>query len=181
MKWFSLLVVLSLVAVSCGKKPEDKPPSATSTPYGSPQEIAAYLQVIDPLVMQLNNAHQELYKQVGTSGRATGANLAEAMQQGRPQLQQALAQLEKISPPSLLAPFHEKLKKLVQLRLDAYGQTIDGWQLEQAKDPQFKHHYDQGEQQLAEAQSLGSQLGEERQQIQQALIQATPPQQATSR
>ena len=181
MKCLALLVLFAFVAFGCGKKPGQEPQATASTPYGSPQELAGYLQQIDPLVMQLNTAHQDLYKRVGTSGKATGANLAQAMAQGLPQLQQALKDVEQISPPALMAPFHDKLKKLVQLRVEAYSQTIEGRQLEEAKDPQFESHYTQSEQKLAEAQSLGSQLGQERQQIQQALLKALPQDQAASR
>lgn len=181
MKRLLLLLVLSLVMVGCGKKPEDKPQPASSTPYGSPQDVSAYFQAIDPLVQQLNGLHQELYQKVGSSGKATGANLAPAMAQGKPQLQQVLAQLEKTTPPPLLAPFHEQLKKLVLLRLDAYGLTAEGWKQEQAKTPQFENQYNRGEAKLAEAQQLGGQLGAERERIQQVLAQAQAPPQAAPR
>lgn len=179
MKRVSLLLVLSLAMAGCGKKPEEKPQAATATPYGSPQEVAAYLQAIDPLAQQINTIHQELYQMVGTSGKATGANLAPAMEQGRLKLQQALAQLEKISPPPLLVPFHDKIKKLVLLRLDAYRLTIEGWKLEQEKSPQFEAQYTHSEEKLGEAQQLGAQLSEERQRIQQALAPAQAPQAAS--
>lgn len=181
MKRFLLLLVLTLVMAGCGKKPEEKPQAASSTPYGSPKDVIAYLQAIDPLVQQLNALHQELYQKVGSSGKATGANLAPTMEQGRPKLQQVLAQLEKTTPPPLLAPFHEQLKKLVLLRLDAYGFTAEGWKQEQAKIPQFEDQYNRSEAKLNEAQQLGGQLGAERERIQQVLAQAQAPPQATAR
>lgn len=181
MKRLLLLLVLSLAMTGCGKKPEDKSPPASSTPYGSPQDVSAYFQVIDPLVQELNGLHQELYQKVGTSGKATGANLAPAMAQGKPKLQQVLAQLEKTTPPPLLAPFHEQLKKLVVLRLAAYELTAEGWQQEQAKTPQFEDQYNRGEAKLNEAQQIGGQLGAERAHIQQVLAQAQVSPQAAVR
>lgn len=179
MKRFSLFLVLALAMMSCGKKPEEKTPADLTTPYGSPQEVIAYLQGIDPLVMQLNALHQELYQKVGTSGKATGANLAPAMEQGQPKLEQVLAQIDKLTPPPLLAPFHEQVKKVVQLRLDAYVQTIEGWKLEQEKGPEYQSRYNRSEEQLNQAQQLGAQLGAERERIQQALALAQPPQAAS--
>lgn len=181
MKRFLQLLVLSLVMAGCSEKPAEKPPVASSTPYGSPQEVTAYLQAVDPLVQQLNVIHQELYQKVGSSGKATGANLAPAMEEGRPKLQQILTQLEKTTPPPLLAPFHEQIKKVVRCRLDAYGLTADGWKQEQAKTPKFEDLYNRSEEKLSEAQQLGGQLGAERQRIQQALAQAQAPPQASTR
>lgn len=181
MKRLPLFLVLALAIVSCGKKPEEKATGNIATPYGSPQEVSAYLQGIDPLVMQLNAIHQELYQKVGTSGKATGANLAPAMEQGRPKLVQVLAQIDKLTPPPLLVPFHEQVKKVVQLRLDAYAQTIEGWKLEQEKAPDYESRYNRSEEQLNQAQELGSQLGTQRERIQQALALTQNPPQAASR
>jgi hypothetical protein len=179
MKRFSPFLLLVLAALSCGRKPEEKPPAAATTPYGSPQEVADFLNRVDPLVAQLNAIHQELYQQVGTSGKATGANLAPAMEKGRPRLAEILAQLENLAPPPLLAPFHEQVKKVVGLRLDAYAQTLEGWRLEREKSPEYESHYARGEQYLSEAQQLGARLGAERERIQIALAAAQPPQAAS--
>ncbi|MBM3277659.1 MAG: hypothetical protein FJY95_06215 [Candidatus Handelsmanbacteria bacterium] len=141
----------------------------------------AYLQVIDPLVMQLNTLHQELYNTVGSSGKATAANLAPAMEQGRPRLAQILAALDQATPPPLLAPFHQQIKKLVQLRLEAYAQALEGWKQEQQKGAGFENLYQRSEELLTQAQDLGIPLGDERQRIQQVLEAAKPPDQAASR
>lgn len=174
--WFAC-ALLVLAVFGCGKKADEKAPAATTTPYGNPHEVVAYLQAVDPLVAQLNTLHQELYQKVGTSGKATGANLASAMELGRPRLAQVLDDLDKLSPPPLLVPFHQNVKKVVQLRLEAYVQTLDGWALEKAKGADFESRYNRGEALLAEAQQLGGQLGAERGRIQQALASPgnTPP------
>lgn len=181
MKRLPLYLLLATAVFSCGRKPDEKPPVTTSTPYGSPQEVADFLNNIDPLVMQLNAIHQELYQKVGTSGKATGANLAPAMEKGQPQLAEILAQIEKLTPPPLLVPFHEQVKKVVRLRLDAYAQTLEGWRLEQEKAPEFESRYTRSEQYLNQAQELGAQLGVERERIRTALVVALPPPQAASR
>lgn len=172
--------LLALLAGGCGQRQEQVPPPA-ATPYGSPQEITAYLQAIDPLIQQMGAIQREVDQAIGTSGTATGKNLAPAMEQGRPRLQQLLAELEKVSPPPLLAPFHAQIKKLMVLGIDAYGTTIEGWRLEQERNARFESLYAQGEQQLAEAKKLSEQLNEEMQKIQQALIQAAQAPQAASR
>jgi len=179
MKARLLLTLILMALVSCGEKPAQKAPAAT--PYGSPEEVNAYLQVIDPLVMQLNTVHQELYKTVGTSGKATAANLAPAMEQGRPRLAQILAALDQATPPPLLVPFHQQIKKLVQLRLEAYAQALEGWKQEQQKNADFEKLYQRSEELLTQAQDLGLPLGDERHRIQQALEAAKPPEQAASR
>ncbi|MCC7265262.1 MAG: hypothetical protein IT369_22375 [Candidatus Latescibacteria bacterium] len=168
-------LVLALALFGCGKKPEDQAPVRVATPYGSPQEVAAYVQAVDPLVMQLNTLHQDLYQQVGTSGKATGANLAAAMELGRPKLAQVLADLDRLTPPPLLVPFHQQVKKVVQLRLDAYTQTLEGWKIEKDKGTDFESRYNRGEALLAEAQQLGGQLGAERGRIQEALAATQAP------
>lgn len=181
MKRWSPLLVLVLALMGCGKQAEEKPAAAPTTPYGSPQEVNVYLLTVDPLVMQLNAIHQELYQNVGTSGKATGANLAPAMEQGRPKLAQVLAGLDKLTPPPLLAPFHQQVKKVVQLRLEAYSQTLEGWAVEQGKGADFETRYRRSEELLAEAQELGGPLGEERGRIQEALVASQPPAQNTPR
>jgi len=179
MKRTAVFILLSLLAGGCGQREPEPPPPMT--PYGSPQEITAYLQAIDPLVQQMGAIQREVDQVIGTSGSATGKNLAPAMEKGRPRLQQALAEFEKITPPPLLAPFHGRIKKLMVLGVDAYGATVEGWHLEQANDTRFESLYAQGGQKMAEAKALSEQLNEEMQKIQQALIQAAPQPQAASR
>lgn len=180
MKRFFSLLIVSLAMAGCSEKPAEKPPAASSTPYGSPQEIIAYLQTIDPLVQQMGAIQREVDQATGSSGTATGKNLAPVMEKNRPLLQQVLANFEKITPPPLLAPFHEKIKKLMVTGLDAYGTITKGWQLEQEKDPQFETIYAQGKQKMAEAKTLSTELNGEMGKIQQALAQTQAPPQATT-
>lgn len=181
MKRLLLLLVLPLVMAGCGKKPEDKPQPASSTPYGSPQDVTADFQAIDPLVQQMGAIQREVDQAVGTSGTANGTNLAPVMEKNRPLLLQVLTAFEKVPPPPLLAPFHEKIKKLMVTGLDAYGATAKGWQLEQEKNPQFATIYAQDAKKMAEAKALSTELNGEMVKIQQVLAQAQAPPQAASR
>lgn len=181
MKRFLLLLVLVLSMADCGGKPPEKPQATAASPYGSPQEVSAYLQAVDPLVQQMGAIQREVDQAIGSSGTATGRNLAPVMEKNRPLLLQVLTNFEKIPPPPLLAPFHEKIKKLMVTGLDAYGTTVKGWQLEQEKNPQFKTIYAQGAQKMAEAKALSIELNGDLGKIQQALAQTQGPDQAASR
>ncbi len=181
MRFRSLLLFSMLALSACGEKPAEKAPASPTTAYGTPQEVNSYMIAVDALVLQLNGVHQELYAQVGSSGKATGANLAPAMEQGRPKLVQILAELDNLKAPALLVPFHQQVRKVAQLRLDAYSQTLEGWTLEQAKAANFASRYSRSEELLAEAQELGLPLGEERNRIQEALVAVQGPAQAATR
>ena len=48
-----------------------------------------------------------------------------------PRLLKQLSQIDSIQPPPLLIPVHKRIKKLLELRSEAYRLTIDGWEEEQ--------------------------------------------------
>ena len=162
------LLSLALVAFAgCGRKER---PAVAQTPYGSAEEVAGYLQKVKPFIQQISAYEVELHQKVGTSGQATGKNLAEAMEAIRPRLQQTLRDFEQIDPPALLAPFHRDMKKLMATRLEAYDTTIKGRQQELAANDTTL--YDKAEQQLGEANRISVALNEEIKKMNQAMLQA---------
>ena len=162
------MALLLATAIGCGTSEDqmNEPPSqlqATETPYGSEPEISAYLQTVNPYIRLVGELQLEVDGVVSTSGKATGKNLSEMMEQVRPQLEEALGQLEKIEPPPLLAPLHRDIKKLMIVRLDAYRLTIAGWYKEQEDSDMSL--YKGAETKLAEANQIIQQLNEDLKEI----------------
>jgi len=175
MKLVNLLIVFTFL-YGCGQEPEQavKQPTA-QTQYGTPAEVTVYLQTMGPLIRTVSQAEITVQKQVNASGKATGKNLSAAMQEVLPSLQEAFYTFDKIEPPPLLAPLHKDIKKIFALRLDAYNQTIKGWELEQAEEG--SDLYVQAEAKMKEANILSQKLNQEMAKIQQTLIgqTSTPP------
>ena len=144
---FPTLFLLSpiLILLACGnqngeKIPEQKVASPKvqieekneySTPYGTKAEIETYLNRINPHVQEVGRIQLLVDKNIGSSGRATGSNLAPVMQGIKPSLEVVLDTLSGVNPPPLLSSFHNNFKKLVTLRIVAYDTTIRGYELEQ--------------------------------------------------
>ena len=84
MQRFTSLLLLVLIC-GCGTQQEESAPapSATSTPYGSVDEVSGYLRLIGPVSQQADAIHREIYKVVGSAGSATGENLARVMQENK--------------------------------------------------------------------------------------------------
>jgi uncharacterized phage infection (PIP) family protein YhgE len=168
MRYARYLYLFAAAAVTlngCGRKDKE-----AQTPYGSPAEVAAYLQKARPFIHQVSAYEVELHGKVGTSGQASGQNLSAAMEAIKPRLQESLRQFEQIDPPALMAPFHRDMKKLMVTRLEAYDNTIKGRQLELASGDTTL--YKKAEQQLMEANQISLQLNEQIRQINQAIQQA---------
>lgn len=158
------VALLLATAIGCGTSEDqsDEPypqPHAAHPSYGSEPEVSAYLQSVNPYIHLVGELQMEVDGVVGTSGKATGENLAEVMERIRPRLKEALDQFEMIEPPPLLAPLHRDIKKLMVVRLDAYKLTIEGWQKE--LDTSDMSLYKDAETRLAEANEMIQQLNED--------------------
>ena len=151
---------------------------ATQTPYGDRAQVQTYLEAINPFVQEVGKIQLEIDKMVGSSGQATGKNLAPAMEIAKPRLQQAIADFAKISPPPLLSPLHNDIKNMMVLRLAGYETTIRGWAQEQQDGS--TEAYAEAEGKLREANQLIITLNQEMAKVFQALEQAAQPAQTTA-
>jgi len=179
------IFILFLLVLGCGRQEEKPAPqpqepsaSAAQTPYGSVEEVKAYLGKIQPFIQEVGKIQAEVDKVVGSSGKATGENLASVMERMRPRLKAAMDSFEKISPPSLLAPLHRDIQKLMVIRLDAYTNTTRGWQRE--RESGDLSLYEEAETKLKEANDLISQLNAEMKKIHLSLQNAAPSQEVAS-
>ena len=117
-------LALFLFITSCGS---DKP----ETPYGDAETLVVYRAAVDPLISEINEVEQSLrVMAVGSTGRATGENLAAACQVLDERLTAVLYQLDAIDPPRKLRAMHADMQTAVDLRLRACQRIADGWQIE---------------------------------------------------
>jgi len=134
-----------------------------ATSYGSAEEVRAYREQINQVIDEVNAVEQEVQETaVGSTGRATGENLAAAYERVLPRLQAVLETLDQIRPPPRLARLHRDIRRLVLLRLEAYNTVIEGWNVEQARSfAAAEPIYEQAEVKLKEANILIAQINEE--------------------
>tara|TARA_Y100000588_G_C13983296_1_gene808221 strand:+ start:94 stop:648 length:555 start_codon:yes stop_codon:yes gene_type:complete len=171
---FFYLILVSALFFGCGQdtdKTAEQPISQRSpqTQYGTPAEITGYIQTIGPFIRVISEAEITVQQQVNDqSGQATGKNLSRAMQEVLPSLREAFKNFDKVEPPPLLAPLHKDIKQLFSLRLDAYNDTIKGWELEQSAEE--SDLYVRAENKMKEANILSQKLNQEMAKIQQSLI-----------
>lgn len=180
-----LLFVALALASSCGRQREGAsavPPGASSTsPFGSVEDVKAYLEAIDPHIQSIARLQQQYEEGLASARegaadrRGTGRNLAGRAELVKPALQEVSEQFDSIEPPPLLAPFHRDVRKLIALRREAYGRTVEGWSAEQRGD-NFEAVYREAEARFAEANQLIQQLNEQMRKIHGALeaAQAAP-------
>lgn len=117
-------LALFLFITSCGS---DEP----ETPYGDAETLVVYRAAVDPLISEINEVEQSLrVMAVGSTGRATGENLAAACQVLDGRLTAVLYQLDAIDPPRKLRAMHADMRTAVDLRLRACQRIADGWQIE---------------------------------------------------
>ncbi len=174
--------LLALLLTACGQSSQEQEVASDGddTPYGSSEQVSAYLLEIGPYVQQIGQlqSHYEtaLASARGESNdrRGTGQNLSDKAKEVRPQLQELLQNFDQIEAPALLAPFHRDMRKLITTRLAAYDKTVDGW----ASELEGGGHevlYREVEDSLAEANRLIASLNEEVKKINMALAAAAPP------
>jgi len=159
-------------------KPSNLLPTSTSTAYGDSELILTYLGQINPYIQEVGKIQLEVDKVVGSTQKATGANLAKAMEKYKPRLEAAQTEFSKIQPPPLLAGFHSNIENLIALRLDAYNTTIRGSVIE--KKTGDEKVYEEAEQKLKKANELIASLNSEMAKINNALKMASTPAQTAS-
>lgn len=181
----------AFVLASCGSQsqdaiPEQDQPSPRQEPktsagqntlYGNSADIEAYLQAINPHIQEIGRIQLDVDKSVGSTGKATGENLASAMEVYKPRLEAVLESLSTVEPPPLLASFHGDVKKLVTLRISGYDDTIRGRLAEQNSGDITL--YENAEITLKEANVLIGHLNSEMQKINAALSNNSPTQTAS--
>jgi len=178
-----LSILLILVVIGCGKEAEKTPPEPSpgpvvQTPFGEFAAVKTYLDEINPYIQKVGELQNQVDKTRGSSGQFTSQNLATAIEQATPSLEQALDEFSRISPPPRLASFHADIEQLMNIRLGAYRMTLDGWKQEQrTKDTRW---HQEAEAQFQKANDLIVQLNEQMQGINQALERAAAQLQVAS-
>ena len=167
-----LLGLLLIAAIGCGSgdnqvAQDSSKQGSAETSYGTLEAVSGYLVSVNPYIRTVGELQMEVDKVVGTSGKATGQNLAAIMEGVRPRLKTALEEFEKIQPPPLLAPLHRDIKNLMLVRLEAYDITIKGWQAEQ--DSKDMSVYIGAESKLAAANQMIEQLNQDLKEINAAI------------
>lgn len=166
----TLVLLAALLAVTgCGNDGDEQ-----KTPYGNAAKVRAYRDRIDAIVEAVNAIQDEMEQiAVGSTGQATGENLAAAAVRLKPQLLATLDLLDGIDPPARLADLHAEMRRLIQLRLEAFDQVSAGWEVEQADSfAEAEPFYDQAEGKLNEATALAARVNEELEEVDIALAEA---------
>ena len=121
-----ILLGVALFIILCGCSR-----NRAETPYGDAESLAAYRAAVDPLISEINEVEQALRAMaVGSTGRATGENLAVACQVLDGRLTTVLSQIDAIDPPRKLRAMHADMRTAVDLRLRACQRIAVGWQIE---------------------------------------------------
>ena len=91
-------------------------------------ELRVYRVALEPVIVEVSAVETEVAERaVGSSGAATAANLDAVYREVRPRLLEALVELDRLRPPGQLADVHEGVRRLIILRLDAYGLVVSGY------------------------------------------------------
>ena len=165
-----ILVLMLLVAGGCGDgKKEER-----GTPYGNVDEVRAYRERINEIIDEVNAVQSEVESTaVGSSGQATGENLAAAYERLGPRLRKALEELEGMEPPPLLAELHGEVRGVILLRLGGFDKVAEGWRVEQASSfAEAEPLYEEAEEKFSEANALIAQVNEELEEVDIALAEA---------
>ena len=91
-------------------------------------ELRAYRTALEPVIVEVSAIEAEVAERaVGSSGVATAANLDAVYREVRPRLLEALVTLDRLESPAQLTDVHEAVRRLIVLRLDAYGLVMQGY------------------------------------------------------
>jgi DNA repair exonuclease SbcCD ATPase subunit len=161
------LILLALLVAGCGGDEGER------TPYGRVEEVRQYRERLNAVIDQINAVERELRDlAVGSTGRATGQNLAAACQSLQERLQAALKALEGIAPPRKLRAVHADMQRAVELRLDACARIAQAWQVEQERSfAEAEPMYDEAEALLAQANQLLEEVNQVLEEVDAALAQ----------
>jgi hypothetical protein len=168
-----------LLACSRGEEPPKPPVAEPETAFGTVTQVGAYRSQIEPFILAVTDAQHRVEAQIGSSGRATPANLAAAMGAVRPELQAAYDDFRQLTPPAGLAGLHDKMGHLMACRLEAYASTLEGWKTERATGDTTSGWREHTQAKLAEANALIGELNTELQAVDAALRAASPTQVAS--
>ena len=136
----------------CGDSDPDDP---SETSYGPLEDVKAYRQNIEPIIVEVSAIEALVQERaVGSANVATAENLYPIYLEQRPKLLQIMEHIDRIKPPSALADLHQDIRRLVTLRLEAYGAVIDGWEA------QDETRYEVAEGKLRQANALIVSLNE---------------------
>ena len=172
---YLFILCIATMLLACAKEEEKTTPPAqlptkSETTYGNSKAVTNYLVQVNPFIKSISQLQMDIDKKaVGSSGKATGSNLAKAMKTAKPQLQGLYDKFNQLEPPPLLTGMHKDIKKLMELRLEAYDLTIKGLVLEeQDKDLSL---YDEAQIKLQEANQQILALNAQMKKVNQSLVQ----------
>lgn len=98
------------------------------TKFGAAQDVRAYRTALNPLVDEVSAIEREVSaRAVDADSVAIDSRIVPVYVELRPRLVAVQQRLSEIRPPRKLRDLHAKIGALIQLRLDAYQITIDGF------------------------------------------------------
>lgn len=125
-RWTVALALL-LVLSGCGDGDED------TTRFGPAAALRTWRDEVSAAIDEVNAVQAELERlAVGSTGQATGENLATTAPLLRPRLQGAAEALARLEPPAALAGVQLSMLRLVAFRMEGLDLAVQGWQTEQA-------------------------------------------------
>ena len=160
--WWLLLVV-----AACG---DDAP----QTEFGSVKSVERYRDDLEAIIVEANAIEQEVWERaVGSTGRATGQNLAPVYLELKPRLGALIVDLEEIAVPQKLSEMHGDMRSALWLRLEAFELVIEGWETEQQQSyEEAQPLYADAEKKIDEANTLLAAVSEVLLQVDIALAEA---------
>lgn len=157
----SLLCLVALLAVACGDDGDD----GDDTKFGDADDVLAYRSALYPITVEVSAVEAEIRSVLDDSLVAVDADLAPLYRQLRPRLQAVRDSLEVIRPPRKLRQLHAQIVDMVQLRIDAFGLVIQGF------DTGDIALYDTAVEQIRQANELTGLINERLREVDDALLE----------
>ena len=135
---------------------------APQTEFGSLKTVERYRDELEAIIVEANAIEQEVWERaVGSTGRATGQNLAPVYRELKPRLVALIVDVEEIAVPPKLTELHGEMRSALGLRLEAFDLVITGWATEQQQSyDEAQPLYVDAEKKIAEANALLAAVGE---------------------